>query len=159
VSATAATRPKPAPGYDYKTLLTYRLLVLSNTLGKGAVRFYARRFRIPLAEWRLVAALALHAAITVNALSAELSVDKGWVSRTAASLIKKGLVRGQTDARDGRKLLLTLTREGRALYAKVVPEARRRQSHLLAALSTDERRVFEAALEKLQNRASEMLTW
>jgi DNA-binding MarR family transcriptional regulator len=77
----------------------------------------------------------------------------------AASLIKKGLVRGQTDARDGRKLLLTLTREGRALYAKVVPEARRRQSHLLAALSTDERRVFEAALEKLQNRASEMLTW
>lgn len=157
MAANSPPRPEASSGYDYKTLLTYRLLVLSNTLGKGAVRFYTRRFRIPLAEWRLVAALALHPAITVNALSLELSVDKGWVSRTAAALMKKGLVRGQPDARDRRKLLLSLTREGKALYTKIVPEARRRQADLLSAVSAEERRVFESVLEKLQHRASEML--
>ena len=37
---------------------TYRLLILSNTLGRGAVRLYATHYGISLAEWRLLAALA-----------------------------------------------------------------------------------------------------
>lgn len=145
------------PSYDHTSLLTYRVLVLSNTFGKGAVRFYAGRFHIPLAEWRLVATLALHAPISVNALSAELSTDKGWISRTAAALVKKGLVRADPDSSDGRKLRIDLTPKGRKLYARVVPAVRRRQAQLLSVLSDVELESFESALEKLQHRASEML--
>ena len=80
---------RKSPNYDPQSMLTYRVLVLSNTLGKGALRFYARRFQISLAEWRLIATLALLAPISVNAISAELSTDKGWISRTAAALARK----------------------------------------------------------------------
>lgn len=146
-----------SPSYDHKRLVTYRLLVLSNTLGKGAVRFYARQFHIPLPQWRLIAVLALHAPVSVNALSAELSTDKGWISRTAAALIRKGLVESWIDAADSRKLLLDLTAKGRGLYARVAPAVSKRQRYLLSVLSVQERTVFEGALGKLQRRASQML--
>lgn len=152
-----AASAKNALIYNPQTLLNYRVLVLSNTLGKGAVRFYARRFHVSLAEWRLIATLALHAPISVNALSAELSTDKGWISRTAAALVRKGLVKTRTDAADARKLLLDLSSKGRALYARIEPAARARQTRLLSALTDRERALFEAALAKLQRRASEMV--
>jgi DNA-binding MarR family transcriptional regulator len=146
-----------SPSYDHRRLVTYRLLVLSNTLGKGAVRFYARQFHIPLPQWRLIAVLALHAPISVNALSVELSTDKGWISRTASALIRKGLVESRIDAADSRKLLLDLTAKGRGLYARVAPAVSKRQRQLLSVLSEPQRKVFEAALDKLQQRATQML--
>jgi DNA-binding MarR family transcriptional regulator len=143
--------------YSYKELLTYRLLVLSNTLGKGAVRFYTRRLGIPLAEWRLIAALALHEPISVNALSAELNTDKAWISRTVRALVKKGLVRTSLDEVDARKVILDLTKEGKALYAKAVPLVLKRQEALLSVLTKSESEQMDRLLSKLQRRADEML--
>jgi DNA-binding MarR family transcriptional regulator len=158
-SGRAGSRPgrRRSPSYDHKRLVTYRLLVLSNTLGKGAVRFYARQFQIPLPQWRLIAVLALHAPISVNALSLELSTDKGWISRTASVLIRKGLVDSRADGTDARRLRLDLTTKGRSLYARVAPAVSRRQARLLSVLSDRERAAFEIALDKLQLRASQML--
>jgi DNA-binding MarR family transcriptional regulator len=152
------TQDDPPPlGYSYKELLTYRILVLSNTLGKGAVRFYTQRLNIPLAEWRLIAALSLHAPISMNALSAELNTDKGWISRTVAALAKKGYVLANVDKADGRKVILKLTPKGKALYNKAVPLVLKRQELLLNMLSQDERDSISHLLRKLQLRANEML--
>jgi len=121
------------------------------------MRFYARQFHTPLPQWRLIAVLALHAPISINALSAELSTDKAWISRTASALIRKGLVESRADAADSRKLLLDLTAKGRNVYRRVAPAVGKRQVYLLSVLSDCERTVFEAALDKLQRRASQML--
>ncbi len=142
---------------SYKDLLTYQLLVLSNTLGKGAMRFYAKRLNVSLAEWRLIAALARNAPITVNALSSEMSTDKGWISRTAAALAEKGYLSTRGDENDARKVILELTTKGKALYRESFPSVMQRQEKLLSALSEAEREAFERALTKLQHRANEML--
>lgn len=158
-SRTPAAR-KDGPGrgpYDFRTLLTYRLLVLSNTLGKGAVRLYARRYDIPLAEWRLLAALALEAPSSINALAVALGTDKGWVSRTAASLMGKGLVAAREDPSDGRRMDIDLTPSGRALYARIVPAAIERQRRLVAVLSPTERQTLDRILSKLQSQANVLL--
>lgn len=143
--------------YDFRALLTYRLLVLSNTLGKGAVRLYARRYNIPLAEWRLLAALALEAPSTVNALSAALSADKSWVSRTVASLVKKGLAAAKDDPSDARRMDIQLTAAGRALYARILPAAVARQRRLVSVLSATERQTLDRILDKLQKQANALL--
>lgn len=147
----------PPLDYSYKKLLTYRILVLSNTLGKGAVRFYTQRLNIPLAEWRLIAALSLHAPISMNALSVELNTDKGWISRTVAALAQKGYVQANADKADGRKVILKLTPKGKALYKNAAPSVLRRQELLLSVLSQDERDSINRLLTKLQQRADEML--
>lgn len=141
----------------YQDLLTYRLLVLSNTLGKGAMRFYAQRFNASLPEWRLIAALDRNAPITVNALSAEMRTDKAWISRTATALAERGLVSTRPDDKDARKVILELTPKGKALYKNTIPAVLQRQHELVSVLSPKELEIFERALSKLQQRADEML--
>lgn len=137
------------PVHDYRTLLAHRVLVLSNTLGKGAVRLYAGQFGVPLAEWRLLATLAMEGEASVTHLAAVLAVDKGWISRTAKSMIAKGLVSFPPDRSGTRHNPMRLTPEGRALYDDIVPAAQDRNRQLIGILTPQELAVFERCLVKL----------
>jgi len=153
LQVSAATLPHSS----YKDMLTYRVLVLSNTLGKGAMRFYGEALSVTLAEWRLITALARNGPITVNALSVEMSTDKGAISRTAASLVKKGYVRTRAVQDDARKVLLDLSSAGRSVYGDTIPLAWQRHESLVSVLTLEERTVLDRALAKLQERATELL--
>ena len=144
--------------YDYRDLLTYRALVFSNTLGKGAMRFYGDTLRVSLAEWRLIAALARSGSISLPELATELSIDKAWISRTVSSLSAKGFVSTSSDASHATKLILCLSESGLKLYRETIPLVVQRQELLLKALTNEERIVFSRALAKLQQRAIEMLS-
>jgi DNA-binding MarR family transcriptional regulator len=136
-----------------RSLLSHRLLVLSNTLGKGALRLYAQRFGVPLAEWRLLAALAVEAPASVNALAAALNTDKGWISRTTASLVEKGLATTRPDPDDARSFQILLTPSGRALHKRILPAALERQQKLLEAFSDKELATLDDFLLRLQRQA------
>jgi DNA-binding MarR family transcriptional regulator len=135
---------------------TFRLLVLSNTLAKGAERLYDR-FGLRLPEWRVIAVLTMMQRASVNALAAALATDKGWISRTVAALSERGLIAARGDPSDARKVELELSRKGLALYERIVPAAAERQSRLLQVLSAAERTALDRILHKLQTRADEML--
>lgn len=156
----ARTTPRPPAGrsaYDFRALLTYRLLVLSNTLGKGALRLYAGRYGVPLAEWRVLAALALEAPISINALAAALRADKGWVSRVVGALAGKGLAAVGGDVADARRVRVQLTDAGKLLYARILPAAIARQRKLVSVLTPAELRTLDRLLEKLQRQADQLL--
>jgi DNA-binding MarR family transcriptional regulator len=146
-------RPPRAASYDVRSLLSHRLLVLSNTLGKGALRLYAQRFGVPLAEWRLLAALAVEAPASVNALAAALNTDKGWISRTTASLVEKGFATTSPDPSDARSFQILLTPAGRALHKRILPAALERQHKLLEAFSDKELATLDDFLVRLQRQA------
>lgn len=145
--------PHAKQPYEPQKLLTHRILVLSNTLGRGAVRLYARRFGIPLAEWRLLATLATTGPSSVAGLAKALGTDKGWISRTAGALVEKKLARTTADAHDGRRFHLTLNPAGRALYERIVPAALERQRRLLSVLAPQERVLLDDLLVRLQREA------
>ena len=138
-------------------LLSHRVLLLSNTLALAAARYYARRFGVRLAEWRVIDALHAGGEITANEISRWLRTDKAWVGRSVERLIRGGYARRRADPTHGRRILLSLTAKGQHTYDAIAAAARRRHENLLAALSADERAVLEQALAKLQERASEML--
>jgi len=140
-------------GYDFRNLLTHRILVLSNTLGKGAVRLYAERFGMPLAEWRLLAALVITGPASVNVLAGALQTDKGWISRTVSSLLDKGLVVARPVANDGRSFEVTLTEKGRATYRHIVPAALDRHRRLLEIFTGRELALLDRFIDRLQRRA------
>ena len=153
---TRTSRKSAGAPVDFRTLLSHRLLVLSNTLGKGAVRLYAKRFGVPLAEWRLLTALATVTPASVNSLAAHLGTDKGWISRTAAALVQKGLARTIPDPGDARRFDIALTDAGRELYARLEPAAIERHRKLIAVLSETERRTLDELLERLQRQAERL---
>lgn len=158
MSSNRRSRParEPAAAVDFRTLLSHRLLVLSNTLGKGAVRLYAKRYGVPLAEWRLLTALATVTPASVNSLAAHLGTDKGWISRVAAALVQKGLAITIPDPADARRFEIALTAKGRGLYARIEPAAIERHRRLVAVLSDEELRTLDALLGRLQQQAERL---
>jgi DNA-binding MarR family transcriptional regulator len=139
-------------------LLSHRVLVLSNTLARAAARYYPRRFGVRLAEWRVIDALHAGRGISAYEISQWLQTDKAWVGRSVERLISAGYVRRKPDPKHGRRLLLTLTAKGERAYSAIAAAAQRRHDNVLKALSTEEHRMLEAILGKLQVRAEEMLT-
>jgi DNA-binding MarR family transcriptional regulator len=122
--------------FDLASFLPYRL----NTAADGVSRAFARRYRqefgLSIAEWRVLA--HLHAAqdqpVSVRDIEARAGMEKSMVSRAAARLTDAGHIDRTAQDSDRRLLHLTLTPQGRALMARLIPVALDFQAELVARL-------------------------
>lgn len=137
-------------------LLTYRLLRLSNTLGLYSSRRYRHQFDVTLPEWRVMSIIALLETTSARDISRALATDKAWVGLTVQKLEQRGFVRRVSDKQDGRRTLVSLTRQGQEVHDAIMANARRRQRRLLSALGADAETVI-ASLDRLQAEADRML--
>lgn len=130
--------------------LPYRLSVASNAVSTTISNAYRKRFGLKIAEWRLIAILAETARATPAMLGTATRMDKIAVSRAAAALIERGLVSPEDNPDDGRSHFLSLTPDGRALYAEIAPLALEIEAALFAGLSADERAMLDALLRRVE---------
>ncbi|NKN39786.1 winged helix-turn-helix transcriptional regulator [Agrobacterium sp. a22-2] len=145
---------KPASTINF---LSSRVLRLSNTLGLYASRRYRDEFGITLPEWRVLSVVASSEPTTAREISRNLATDKGWVGLSAESLRKRGLVNGCPDKNDGRRILLTLTDDGRNLHSAILAVAQERQDRLATRLTKEEFETLYRCLDRLQIEADAML--
>lgn len=132
-----------------RELISYRLQKAIVFTTKQTHAVYSRKFNVTGVEWRLIGNLSMDGPLSLRELSEETDIQLAQASRTIASLIERGLVQGDADELDGRRVLLSLTTEGRALYRKVFAEAKKRHQELLSVLSEEEQAGLFLALEKL----------
>lgn len=137
-------------------LLTYRLLRLSNTLGLYSNRRYRNQFDVTLPEWRVMSIIVLLETTSARDISRALATDKAWVGLTVQKLEQRGFVRCVSDKQDGRRTLVSLTRQGQEVHDAIMTNARRRQRRLLGALGDDAETLI-ACLDRLQAEADRML--
>ncbi|MGB3633780.1 MAG: MarR family transcriptional regulator [Rubrobacteraceae bacterium] len=71
------------------------------------------------AQCQMLTEIARFEMATVGELARRLRVDKGWVSRTVATLESEGLIAKQADKDDGRLVSISLTGPGRERAAEV----------------------------------------
>lgn len=133
--------------------LPYRLSVASNAVSARISASYRKRFGLKIPEWRLIAILAEGGEMTPLAVGRSARIDKISVSRAAAAMIARGLVRQRANPEDGRSHLLSLTEDGVALYADVAPAALAMERDLLASLTVDERVQLDALLRRIESAA------
>lgn len=133
--------------------LPYRLSVASNAVSTRISNAYRRRFGLKIAEWRLIAILAEHDRVTPARLGEATRMDKITVSRAAAALVERGLVAADANPADGRSHFLSLTGDGRALYAEIAPVALAVEGEMFDALSRDERALLDALLRRVEASA------
>ncbi|WP_417675110.1 MarR family winged helix-turn-helix transcriptional regulator [Pseudodonghicola sp.] len=86
---------------------------------------------------------------TQNALGRATAMDAATIKGVADRLRKRGLIATAPDPDDQRRLTLTPTAEGRALYASLVPAAHAITAETLEPLSEEDRATFLSLLEKL----------
>jgi DNA-binding MarR family transcriptional regulator/GNAT superfamily N-acetyltransferase len=119
-------------------------------------RFYTNRIGLlhegllgsplSLAEGRIVYELGCRGSATAAALSAELGLDPGYLSRLLRSFDERGLIEKTTSAADGRQRILSLTASGRALFNAIDARSAEEISGLIAHLTPAEQARLCAAL-------------
>lgn len=142
----------PAEPLLLERFLPYRLSVLSNLVSGRLAQHYSRRFALGIPEWRVLAVLAQAPDLSAAEVAARTAMDKVAVSRAVAALARSGRIERSADAHDRRRSRLRLSAAGSAVYAEVVPVARRLERELLESLAPADREALDRILLALLKR-------
>lgn len=135
--------------FDLDDFLPYRLALAAARVSRDFAERYRTEFGISIPEWRVLAHLsAAGGPVSVREIHARVDMDKSKVSRAAARLEAAGYVAKAENRNDRRLVALTLTGEGQALMARIIPVAQGFQAELLARLGPDAA-VLPTALARL----------
>ena len=157
VRAEAKTAGKaPADLLVLERFLPYRLSVLSNRVSGAIAARYAKAFKLTIPEWRVIAVLGRRPGLTAKEVAEAAEMDKVAVSRAVSKLVTAKRVSAEVHDDDGRAQSLTLTSQGEALHARIVPMAIESERRLLAALSPSERSQFDGLVDRLLSAAREL---
>ncbi len=135
-----------------KEFLPYRLSVLSNRISSDIARRYQERFSLTIPQWRVMASLGETPGLSARQVADKTAMDKVAVSRAVAGLLAVKSITRKTDPTDKRKIILTLSKKGQAIYRQVVPVALAYEAAILDQLEPGEKQ----ALSKLIDRISEI---
>ena len=124
------------------------------------VRVYQSRDRqricyhdISVTQCHALSALLRAEGMRLDALAAELVLDKSTASRAVDGLERKGYVRRNPDPVDGRALRIEATPRGRQLHARIERELVEEQALLLAEFSPAIRASATRLLRKVAANA------
>ncbi len=81
-------------------------------------------------------------ALSLNELAARTSTDQSSVSVVVTRLVDAGFVSRDRDSRDARRLVLNLTKSGRALLQKAPPVAQQQLIDVLERMTSTDRHRF-----------------
>jgi DNA-binding MarR family transcriptional regulator len=125
-------RAMPMPGkapaalprdFKLEDFLPYQLSVAADRVSRLLARRYSSAFGLTIPEWRVLATIARFSTVSPTAVGEWTAMDKVKVSRAAAGLAARGLVRQSPDPKDGRGRLLHMTRKGETVHQGVTPLA------------------------------------
>ncbi|WP_428487171.1 MarR family winged helix-turn-helix transcriptional regulator [Rhodopila sp.] len=139
----------PAEAFRLEDFLPYRLSVASDNVSRLITRQHFGRSGLAMPEWRLLATVGRYGVLSPTTAGEHTSMDKVKVSRAAANLVGRGLLRQTQDPNDGRGRLLRLTRRGITAYAGIAPTARQIEQSISVGLTRSEWTVLHRALGKL----------
>jgi MarR family transcriptional regulator, 2-MHQ and catechol-resistance regulon repressor len=94
---------------------------------------------VSVTQCHALEALIDHGPLRLGELSERLWLDKSTTSRVVRTLVRKGYVRQQADASDGRATTLSATAAGRKLCGRIAAELTAQQRELLADFDADVR--------------------
>ncbi|GAB5458353.1 MAG: hypothetical protein Hens3KO_13830 [Henriciella sp.] len=129
--------------------LSYRLSILARLINRKSTRYFSEKYNLTLAEWRCLAQVATHEAGTIRNIADRTGSDKGQISRAAATLCKKKLLKRQSNERDGRSGIYTITKKGTDLYRKILPYRAAENEAVLNILTESEQIVFMELLNRI----------
>ncbi len=129
--------------------LPHRLSVASDGVCRLVTRHYLEQVGLAIPEWRLLAAVGRYGVLSPTAAGERTSMDKVKISRAAAGLVDRGLLKQSQDPDDGRGRLLRLTRKGAAIYNGIPAMAQRIEKMIATGLTAAEWGALNKTLKKL----------
>ena len=141
--------------FRLEDFLPYRLSVAANRVSRLFARRYSDAYGLSIPEWRVLAMVGRFGTLSPSVVGEWTAMDKVKVSRAAANLVARGMLRQTQDPEDGRGRLLRLTRKGSAVHDGMVPLACELEGQLANGMSRTEWSSLLKALDKLNTHLQE----
>lgn len=135
-------------------LLLYRLAKLTASAGRLVTRLCERHYGITRREWGVLMWLARQPGLQPSQLADLLELDRARISRAIASMQAKGLLHKSTESSNRRRAALQLSPAGQRLHDALLPQVRRINTDLVAALDADALENLDQSLHSLQQQAN-----
>jgi DNA-binding MarR family transcriptional regulator/predicted N-acetyltransferase YhbS len=123
-------------------------------------RFYTKRIGIlherlmdspfSLTEVRVLYEIANRAEATAAEISAELELDRGYLSRLLADFKKRGLITSKASAVDARRSLLSMTAKGRRMFDRLNQQTQAEVEGMLETMSPEEQRRLLRSMREIR---------
>jgi DNA-binding MarR family transcriptional regulator len=140
------------PTLDLFRFAPFRLNRLAAEVSAALASEYQQRYGLDIPEWRVLATLGFgNEACSAQYIAHCTRTHKSTISRAVTALLKRQLVERVENKDDRREWLLRMTRQGKALYQKLIPRLLRREGEILSCLSARERKEFAQLLGKIEN--------
>lgn len=134
---------------DLDRFLTYRLHRIAKISDRVSAAAYQAECGLSLSEGRCLAAVGQFEPASVKDLARLANLDKANASRAADALVARGLVEKAASTTDGRGVALSLTREGRVMWRRVMKLIERRNAEVFGVLDAKELRLLDDLLDRL----------
>jgi len=147
-SGGADGRQDHAPVAEIHSRLQPAVLNLATIIARTSTLSFKRLAGLSQYEWRLLANIASHPAISFMELVAMLDSDKAQVSRALEGMASSGLLE-RTGGRGRQAVRFTLTPEGHERHEIMRADALRRNAVMLEDLKPSQGRRLRAYVERL----------
>jgi MarR family transcriptional regulator, temperature-dependent positive regulator of motility len=127
----------------------WRITLWANCYNEPIFSALMQEFDIGRDEFNVMSCLASSGSMSAKVICDVSGRPKNSISRAVNRLASRSLLKRVTNADDRRETFLILSKEGLNLYGKVLPKAVERQSLMLSDLTSKEREVLNAILNKL----------
>jgi MarR family transcriptional regulator, lower aerobic nicotinate degradation pathway regulator len=131
-------RTEDLAAHSHKVTMLHQLLKLTNRLMAPFSTHLAHRYKISLNEFRLLMTIGALERTASHELAELTGVNVMSVSRAVATLQRHGRIEVVRDPENRRRKWLTLTREGRRLYAIMRPQSEKVADYLFSELAPAE---------------------
>ena len=152
---SAAKRRTLGPIGRLEDFIPYKMSVVANRVSQSVGRLFETQFNIQIPEWRILMVLYAYRSLVFTEVVERTSMDKARVSRAQRRLVDLGMINSVTDPEDGRRVILSITKEGTKMCGDIIPHAASTEAWFLAALDEEEHRQLDRILDKLMARSLE----
>jgi len=135
----------------------YRILLLGKMLDRLTAQQVRMQADLTLAEWRVIAHLAVIGQASASRLSSAALVDRAEISRAVRALTERGLVARHPQPKDRRSVLLGLTDKGRRVYGETHESRRRFFAGVTQDLDADELQQLDDYLFRIARVADRLM--
>ena len=129
--------------------LPYRLTTLSNKMSHELTELYSSKFGLSIQEWQILMVLGEHEELLAVEICSLTAMYKVAVSRAVKKLLSKNLLFKNQSEEDNRRFTLSLSNEGKKLYAKVGSIAVNYEAEIIASLSAAEIEAMDQLFTQL----------
>lgn len=125
------------------------LLARASHLISAEFHVVVRRSRLPVLQWRVMAALANEQARSIGEVAAIVLTPQSTLTRVAERMVNAGLLQRASDVADRRITRIRLTAAGLKLARKLVLQAREHEAAVLASVSAADASTLKRILRQL----------